>query len=361
MRRRVFARLMDLSIDYFDRYNVGQLISRVQGDTEQMKGFIQQLTTGFFQQIIMVIAVGTMLFTMDWSLALWTLLPTPLVAGSAVFFWRRVYPRYYKVWDSNSKLAGVLNTILSGMRVVKAFAQEPREINRFDRSNSYVRNSFRSVEYTVAKFNPMMGFIFQLGGLIVWFTGGTKVIHHEITLGQQIAFIGYLWMFYQPLTQLTQLTNWLTGFLTATHRTFEILDTPIQIAEADKPVRVPDMNGPYRLRQGYFRLRPAPADPQERLVRDQARRTHRRGRQERFGQDHHHQPAQPLLRHRTGSHFHRRRRYPRDEQERPARPDRRGIAGAVPVPRNDLRQPDLRLAGDDPRGRHRRHQGRQRP
>jgi ATP-binding cassette subfamily B protein len=243
MRRRVFARLMELSIDYFDRYNVGQLISRVQGDTEQMKGFIQQLTTGFFQQIIMVIAVGTMLFTMDWYLALWTLLPAPLVAGSAVFFWKRVYPRYYKVWDSNSKLAGVLNTILSGMRVVKAFAQEPREINRFDRSNSYVRNSFRTVEYTVAKFNPMMGFIFQLGGLIVWFAGGTKVIHHEITLGKQIAFIGYLWMFYQPLTQLTQLTNWLTGFLTATHRTFEILDTPIQIAEADQPIRVPDMKG----------------------------------------------------------------------------------------------------------------------
>ncbi len=243
MRRRVFGRLMELSIDYFDRYNVGQLISRVQGDTEQMKGFIQQLTTGFFQQIIMVIAVGTMLFTMDWYLALWTLLPAPLVAGSAVFFWKRVYPRYYKVWDSNSKLAGVLSTILSGMRVVKAFAQEPREVNRFDRSNSYVRSSFRSVEYTVAKFNPMMGFIFQLGGLIVWYTGGTKVINHEITLGKQIAFIGYLWMFYQPLTQLTQLTNWLTGFLTATHRTFEILDTPIQIAEAEKPIRVPEMTG----------------------------------------------------------------------------------------------------------------------
>lgn len=259
MRRRVFGRLMELSIDYFDRYNVGQLISRVQGDTEQMKGFIQQLTTGFFQQIIMVIAVGTMLFTMDWYLALWTLLPAPLVAGSAVFFWRRVYPRYYKVWDSNSKLAGVLNTILSGMRVVKAFAQEPREINRFDRSNSYVRDSFRTVEYTVAKFNPMMGFIFQLGGLIVWFAGGTKVIHHQITLGQQIAFIGYLWMFYQPLTQLTQLTNWLTGFLTATHRTFEILDTPNQIAEAEKPIRVPQMKGHIQFQNvtfGYDRHQP---------------------------------------------------------------------------------------------------------
>ncbi len=243
MRRRVFGKLMELSIDYFDRYNVGQLINRVQGDTEQMKGFVQQLTTGFFQQIIMVIAVGTVMFSMSWYLALWTLLPAPLVAGSAVFFWRRIYPRYYKVWDSNSKLAGVLSTILSGMRVVKAFAQEPREIRRFDRSNSYVQNSFRTVEYTVAKFNPTMGLIFQLGGVIVWFTGGQKVIQHQMTLGQLMAFIGYLWMFYQPLTQLTQLTNWLTGFLTATHRTFEILDTPIQIAEVDQPVRVPDMKG----------------------------------------------------------------------------------------------------------------------
>jgi ATP-binding cassette subfamily B protein len=243
MRRRVFGRLMELSIDYFDRYNVGQLISRVQGDTEQMKQFVHQLTTGFLQQIVMVIAVGTVMFSMSWHLALWTLLPAPLVVCSAVFFWKRVYPRYYKVWDSNSKLAGVLNTILSGMRVVKAFAQEPREINRFDRSNSYVRNSFRSVEYTVAKFNPTMSLIFQLGGLIVWFTGGQMVIQHEMSLGQLMAFIGYLWMFYQPLTQLTQLTNWLTGFLTATHRTFEILDTPIQIAEADDPIRVPDMKG----------------------------------------------------------------------------------------------------------------------
>ncbi len=253
MRKRVFDRLMQLSIDYFDRYNVGQLISRVQGDTEQMKGFVQQLTTGFFQQIIMVLAVGTILFIMSWQLALVTLLPAPLVVAGSIWFWKRVYPRYYKVWDSNSKLAGVLNTILSGMRVVKAFAQESREINRFDRSNSYVRNSFRTVEYTVAKFNPTIGFIFQLGGLLVWFIGGIWVLQgRQITaaggkaplnLGDLISFLGYLWMFYQPLTQLTQLTNWLTGFLTATHRTFEILDTPIQIAESDKPISVPDMKG----------------------------------------------------------------------------------------------------------------------
>jgi ATP-binding cassette subfamily B protein len=253
MRERVFSRLTQLSIDYYDRYNVGQLISRVSGDTEQMKGFINQITTGFLQQILMVIVVGVSLFMLNWKLALWTLVPAPLVVMGSIFFWKRVYPRYYRVWDSNSKLAGVLNTILSGIRVVKAFGQEPREQDRFGRSSSYVRDSFRDIEYTVAKFNPTIGLIFQLGGLIVWFVGGQMVLeskamkaaggHPELTLGVLLQFLGLLGMFYQPLTSLTQLTNWLTGFLTATQRTFEILDTPIQIAQAQAPVGVPEMKG----------------------------------------------------------------------------------------------------------------------
>ncbi|KPJ70792.1 MAG: hypothetical protein AMS14_10035 [Planctomycetes bacterium DG_20] len=243
MRERVFHRLLQLSIDYYDRYNVGQLISRVAGDTEQMKQFVQQLTGGVLQQIIMIVAVGAVLFGMNWQLALWTLVPVPLVILGATFFWQRVYPRYYRVWDANSKLSGVLNTILSGVRVVKAFGQEPREQRRFGRSSGYVRDSFRTVEYTVAAFNPAIGLVFQLGGLIVWFMGGQWVLGGQVTLGELLAFLGYLWMFYQPLGQLTQLTSWLTGFLTAAQRTFEILDTPVQIAEAEHPVAIPEMKG----------------------------------------------------------------------------------------------------------------------
>jgi ATP-binding cassette subfamily B protein len=231
MRSRVFEHLTRLSVAYYDRYNVGQLMSRVVGDTEQMKGFVHQLTTGFLSQLLQVLAVGIVLFTLDWRLALFTLLPAPLVALSSVFFWKRIYPRYYRVWDANSKLHGVLNTILSGIRVVKAFGQEGREENRFGRSSGYVRDSFRGVEYTVAVFNPAIGLLFQLGGLIVWYAGGEEVIRKELPLGDLIAFLGYLWMFYNPLGGLTQLTNWLTGFLTATQRTFEILDTQPEIAE----------------------------------------------------------------------------------------------------------------------------------
>ncbi|MCK4602035.1 MAG: hypothetical protein KAU28_06190, partial [Phycisphaerae bacterium] len=99
------------------------------------------LTTGFMAQIIQIVAVGAVLFTLSWNLALFTLLPAPLVMLSAAFFWKRIYPRYYRVWDANSKLHGTLNTILSGVRVVKAFGQEKREQGRFSRSSGYVRDS----------------------------------------------------------------------------------------------------------------------------------------------------------------------------------------------------------------------------
>jgi ATP-binding cassette subfamily B protein len=217
-----------------------------------MKGFVNQLTNGFLSQLISVVVVGVMLFTINWQLALYTLLPAPLVIGAAIFFWKRVYPRYYRVWDANSKLHSALNTILSGIRVVKAFGQEQREQARFGRSSTYIRDSFRGVEYTVSMFNPSIGLLFQLGGLIVWYAGGQMVLAsthltagdaHHFSLGQLIKFLGYLGMFYAPLTNLTQLTNWLTQFLTATQRTLEILDTPAQVAESQKPQRLEQATG----------------------------------------------------------------------------------------------------------------------
>jgi len=268
MRSRVFKHLTRLGVDYYDRYNVGQLMSRVVGDTEQMRGFVNQLTSGFMAQLLTVIAVGVILFFTSWRLALITLLPAPLVMFSAIFFWKRIYPRYYRVWDTNSKLHGALNSILSGIRVVKAFGQERHEHTRFDRSNSNVRNSFRNVEYSVTFFNPSVSFIFQLGGILVWFLGGQFVLGSKnlpkddprfLSLGTLMSFLGYLAMFYSPLQGLTQLTNWLTSFLTAAQRTFEILDTNPQILEADTPVPVPDAGGEIKFENitfGYSRHEP---------------------------------------------------------------------------------------------------------
>jgi len=261
MRDQVLARLTHLSVDYYDRHSVGQLISRAGYDTAVFNELIRNVTGGFLAQIIVVIVTGAMLFSLSWKLALWTLLPAPLVILASTFYWRRVYPRYFRVWDAHSRLMNSLNSILSGIRVVKAFGQEGREETRYSRSNRYVRDSARRVEYATSLFNPAMGLIFSVGNPIVWYVGGQEVIHKEggFSLGALMAFLAYLGMFYGPLTHMTQLTDWLTRFFTAAQRTFEIIDTSPQIVQSARPKRLPACRGAIRFENvtfGYHRHEP---------------------------------------------------------------------------------------------------------
>ena len=252
-RDAVFARLTRMGVDYYDRHSVGNLISRMGNDTEAMKDFVRQATQGFLAQILVVVVTGAMLFSLSWKLALWTLLPAPLVITASTFYWRRLYPRYFRVWDAWSRMMGSLGSILSGIRVVKAFGQESHEQERFTNSNLYVRDSARRVEYATSIFNPAMGLVFSLGGLIVWFVGGREVISGAgLTLGDLMAFFAYLAMFYAPLSNMTTLTDWFTRFLTAAQRTFEILDTAPQVVQAADAKAPPAVSGAIEFKNVSF-------------------------------------------------------------------------------------------------------------
>ena len=259
LRSQLVRKLHALSVGYYDRHQVGSLVSRVAYDSEVLHTLLQQLTGGFLLQIVQVVAVGIMLFTLNPKLALYTLIPTPLVVGGSLFFWRRVYPNYYRYWDSSHKQAGTLSGMLSGIRVVKAFAQEPREFDRFHRSSDYLRRSRVTVEKATSSFTAIMALIFSLGGLIVWYVGGRDVLAAKMTLGSLMAFLAYLAMFYAPLSTLSQLTTWLTSFMTGCHRVFELLDTPVETNEPTQPELMPHASGLIRFENvsfGYERHRP---------------------------------------------------------------------------------------------------------
>ncbi len=182
MRSRLVEHLQKLSIAFYDRQQVGSLVGRVAYDTEALHGFVNQLTGGFLFQLIMLLGVGIMMFTINVELALYTLIPAPLVISGSIIFWRYIYPRYYKFWDAGSKQAGMLSGILSGIRVVKAFSQENREVKRFDKASNYLTTSRRNVDYAVNTFNPVMGIVFQFGGWIVWYIGGRGVLQGRMSI-----------------------------------------------------------------------------------------------------------------------------------------------------------------------------------
>ena len=263
LRDEMVTKLQSLSIAYYDRHQVGSMISRVAHDSEVLHGLMHQITGGFLLQIVQLIGVGAMLVWINPKLALFTLIPVPLVILGSWIFWRHVYPRHYRLWDASSKQMAALSGMLSGIRVVKAFSQETRERDRFHAASDHLRHWRQWVEHTNNTYAASMQIVFSLGGLIVWYVGGRDVIGSQMTLGQLIAFLAYLAMFYAPLGALSNFTTWLTSFLSGSQRVLELLDTPALIAEPKQPVPWKNVRGAIRFDDvtfGYDRNQPVLRD-----------------------------------------------------------------------------------------------------
>lgn len=256
LRNRMFKKLQELSIDYYDKNSVGMLMTRFSSDVEMLHGFVSQIGSGFLINILMFAGIGIMLFTINVTLAVYVLIPIPFVLFGTWFFWHRIYPRYYRLWDSQTKMSSFLNGVLSGIRLVRTFAQEDREVDRFEKRSMDLRNSNRGVNLSVSAFNPMMAFLFSLGGLIVWYAGGQRVLAEHLSLGELMAFLSYIGMFYTPLSSITLLSNWFSGFTTATHRIFEILDTEPTLKPPEQPVRLEKIAGDIEFQNVTFGYEP---------------------------------------------------------------------------------------------------------
>ena len=252
LRQEMVDKLQSLSVAYYDRHQVSSMISRVAHDSEVLHGLVQQFTGGFLLQIVQLVAVGGMLFWINPVLAAYTLIPVPLVILGSWIYWRHVYPRHYRLWDAASKQMAALSGMLSGIRVVKAFGQEPSERDRFRAASDHLRGWRQWVELSGATYSAAMQIVFSLGGLIVWYVGGRDVIGHEMSLGQLIAFLAYLAMFYAPLGALSSFTTWLTSFLSGSKRVLELLDTPVLIAEPSDPIPWGDPRGRIAFRNVTF-------------------------------------------------------------------------------------------------------------
>jgi ATP-binding cassette, subfamily B, bacterial len=235
LRKRLFAHLTRLSVSFYDRFAVGRLMTRVAQDTEELHVFIAQSLRGFLVPCVMAAGITVMLFWLHPVLAIYTMAPLPLVALAMYFFFKQVTPRHERYWKSRSRMNSLLNTVFSGIRVVKAFGQEQREQERFEDANVGLRDARRASDMIWAAFHPLVLLAFQSSGMMVWYFGGNRVIGQDITLGTLLAFLGYLAMLHAPLQVLSQVGQWLTRSLTSAQRVFEMLDRQPEISEPLQP------------------------------------------------------------------------------------------------------------------------------
>ena len=231
MRQRMYQRLQELSVRFYDAQPVGVLISRVTGDTGMLSSFVDQVTSGMIANLIRLVVVGGWLFWLAPDLALWVLLPAPLVVFVSWFYVRRVRPMWAHLYEAQAQMAGTLQAALSGFRVVKAFGQEKREEERFGDSSGTVRWQNWRVGSASSLFAPLMGLAFMAGSILIWYLGGRRTLYGQMKPGELVEYVGVLTLFYGPLTGLTRLSLWITQFAAASHRIFEVLDQEPEIVD----------------------------------------------------------------------------------------------------------------------------------
>lgn len=225
LQTEIFGYLQLLSLSFYSRHSTGRIMTRVTSDTERMRGFI---TTGFQDMLIAILTlfgIGAFMFYMNWQLALLALIPTPIMLGVTLFYRKRIHWVFHTIWRRISALNSQLADTIPGVKVVKAFAQEGREIASFDRRNTELRESRMVSVKMKAYFLPAIAFITSTGSVILWWFGGNRVLENTLSLGQLQAFISYMVMFYGPVRELSRLSDQLESAATTAERVFEILDT----------------------------------------------------------------------------------------------------------------------------------------
>ncbi len=228
---QIFNYLQALSLSFYSRHSTGRIMTRVTHDTERMRDFI---TTGFqdlLVALLTLVGIGVILLLKDWTLALLVLLPTPVMLLVTQVYRKRIHWVFHSIWRRVAELNGQLADTIPGVKVVKAFAQEEREMRAFGRRNSELLAARMASVKMQAWFQPSIAFITATGAVILWWFGGNRVLEGSMTMGELQIFIGYMMRFYAPVQQLSRLSNELERAATSSERVFEILDTEPEVMD----------------------------------------------------------------------------------------------------------------------------------
>lgn len=243
LRKQVHSHLQGLPLAFFNNHRVGETMSRVTTDVTRMQTGLTSNILSLAQQMVTLIGSVVIIALLDWRLTLLIVLLVPLVMLSALVFGRRFRGYSKAVQEELGAVSTILEETLSSMRVVKAFAREPYEIERFD---SGVEKAFSmSMHLTRARsiFVPMVSFIsFVAVVVVVWF-GGNEVLAGRLSPGQLISFVIYMVLIAGPVAQLGSFYSQTQEALGAAERIFELLDAPPERLDAPSAVALPALVG----------------------------------------------------------------------------------------------------------------------
>jgi len=256
LRNAVFRHLQTLSLNFFDKRQTGALQARVLRDTQALETLLRVGVQECISNLLLFVFIGAVLLYTNWKLTLLIFLPAPIVWMLSKIFWARIKNVWRRVWHLQGQLSALVSDSLSGVRVVRAFAKEDREIARFAGCSASLYQAELEAEQFWAAFFPILFLIMGIGPQMVWYIGGRDVVGEVFTLGELFLFIGYLAMFYGPLQWMSRVTDHLGRALASAERVFEILDTAPDIRDAKEVVALPRIEGKVEFKDVVFGYEP---------------------------------------------------------------------------------------------------------
>lgn len=240
LRVATYKKIMGLNLSQFDKTPIGTLTTRTINDIESINDIFSDGLVPIIADLLSIICVLGVMFTMDWQLTLIALIPFPIIIIATYYFKNSINHSFFKVRNAVASLNAFVQEHLTGMSVVQAFAAEEREFNKFKKINKEHRNANIKAIFAYSVFFPIVEIVLALSiGLIVWFTSKEALHLQESQQGTVMAFILFLNLLFRPLRVIADKFNVLQMGIIASERVFKVLDnddfTPPAAADAYRP------------------------------------------------------------------------------------------------------------------------------
>ncbi len=253
MRNSIFDKLQRLSFSYHDRAQTGQLITRVTSDVDLVREFVGGGLVQAVSAILLLVGAIVFLLRLDPRLSVVALLVLPATIGVLFVFVRRLGPMFREFQVRLAALNTVLQENVAGVRVVRAFARETYETQRYDEANRELLNQGLEVRRVVANAFPLLFSVGTIGvGLVTW-AGSIQIVRGTLTVGSLVAFTSYLFLLLQPLFVLGFGAQQIARASASAERLFEILDAPEDVSEYPRATALPRLEGRVEFRDVHLR------------------------------------------------------------------------------------------------------------
>ncbi len=254
LRTTTYKHLLSLSLEYFGGRRTGDLIARIGNETDRINIFLSLHLLDFATDVLMILMTAVILFTINPTLAVITLLPLPFIGWLIHVVRDRLRTGFEKIDRVWAEVTNVLADTIPGIRVVKAFAQEDREAQRFKDANRHNLQVNDRLNRVWSLFAPTVALMTEVGLLVVWGFGIWLVAHDRITVGVLTAFLAYIGRFYTRLDSMSRIVSHTQKAASGAKRIFDILDHVSSVPEPRQPVALPErVTGRITVREAGFR------------------------------------------------------------------------------------------------------------